>query len=495
LWTTLKVPLAEGKGLLMNLLTCSHQRILSILEREAEDITARREVYGILHFREHPAPRLAESLEEVLRDISVEEILQQLSKNKSKSRQWYYDKLKLMIIGDRSLFRRSKGCAAYIIDSVAKAIGTAPYRIYTSPNTYNVSQFVRRRVEWLLNKPGRLNNKEKMYIRTQAIQLAGKEVNITASWLKDATKDTSLPPYYFIMNGKEWEKYETFRESAKLTVNEIISFYLRDDFLRSLRSFVTKNYPRLLRKVEGNSPDDYIDKIYDKFRQQVLDGNTYFSNYKLTVKSYLHQILKNVLRDHCKKLKKETNGRNEISVSQLERKDSKWEFLDNSREPSMEPKFLCKVLLAATQDIPSKEDREVLRTALINVPFFQGNKEQLDGKKARKALRLWAPKILQNLGRDVVEELPVELRKQLYYYANSLYAKMRKNLLMCSKIAKEQGRDHCWLAEQLMVSKSSLEKWIRCDSFPKRETLELIRSHISFVKKLLGISGDEATVN
>lgn len=488
-----KVLLTQDKGLLMKPPAHSRRRILSLLEREAKDITARSELYQMLNFGEHPAPRIAKNLKKVLVGVSVEEISQQLSKDKSKSRQWFYDRLKLMMSANRGLYKRSKDCAAYIIDSIAEVAGIDPYHIYARAHTYNMRQFVKRRMQWLLDKPGRLDNKEKSRVLA-AVATIGKEENITASCLKEATKGTSLPTFYFIMNDVEWEEYEIFRKSAILIVNEIISFCLRDDFLGSLRTFVEKNYPRLLQTVESNSPDGYIDKLYDKFRQQVLDGNTCFVSYKVPLKPYLRQILKNILSDHCRKLKKKNNGPIEIPVSQLEREDSKWEFIAKPHEQSVEFETLLKVLFRVTRYIPSADDRRVLRTAILNVPFVRENKEEVDVKKARKALLRWAPKILQNLGEDE-KKLPDELRELLYYYANSSYAKTRRSVLICSKVVKERGLGSQWLAKQLQVSESALGKLMRGNVFPKRETLESIRNHISCVKKLLGIPDEKSATH
>ncbi len=107
----------------MDAVVNSNRSVVELLEREARDTCARSELYGLLHFRLHPAARIAQRLAEMIAGRDRREIVKALEDSAPTGRNLWAVRLELMLHGDRAPYRRGKGYAALLIDTVAYAIG------------------------------------------------------------------------------------------------------------------------------------------------------------------------------------------------------------------------------------------------------------------------------------------------------------------------------------------------------------------------------------
>ena len=231
-----------------------------------------------------------------------------------------------------------------------------------------------------------------------------------------------------------------------------------------------------------NDPGSFIDELYLKFRQQVLDGNTAFSNYKLPLKSYFMKMFKSFLIDKTRTL--DARLRRQLAAQEVLRKrglvwDTPVESIVAAQDMTVEQDFLLEAILS----IPSKPDREILRSVLIDGLPSRGESVR---KTAKRALVLWAPYLLRKLGENR-NRLSGVLQQQLTWYTKSITANFLRNILMCDVAAHKLGHNREWLADELCVSEKTLGKWARLEVFPKKETIEIVNNHIPRVKHTLNI--------
>lgn len=73
-------------------------------------------------------------------------------------------------------------------------------------------------------------------------------------------------------------------------------------------------------------------------------------------------------------------------------------------------------------------------------------------------------------------------------YATSEWAKTMRTLIQCDGIAHAQHRTRDWLAGELAVSKHTLGKWIRCESFPRKEQIDHLKEATRSLEKQLETS-------
>jgi hypothetical protein len=91
--------------------------IQELVTAEARDPGARKELYKLMHFRSHPAPRIALTLAQAIQGRDCHDLVKAFSP--PTGRDLWGDRLELMLRGDRGAYRRARGYAAYVIDRVA----------------------------------------------------------------------------------------------------------------------------------------------------------------------------------------------------------------------------------------------------------------------------------------------------------------------------------------------------------------------------------------
>jgi hypothetical protein len=341
-------------------------------------------------------------------------------------------------------------------------------------------------MRFLLDSPHRFDAEARVRLTTKSLEMVPGEAQPTdleASALRELAEDVDLPSYYFLLDSAEWNVYEKFTDEATQVITGIIDYHLSGEHLDVLRDYVARSYPRLIRAVEGRSPDAFLDMLYDKLRQQVLDGNTCFLQYKIPISAYLYQVLKNVLRDQARE--EMTKKANRVTpLSQLEDDSRVWQYEAKPERVPLKPGRVTEVLTYALAAVTCAEDRHTLEDALIHVPLAGNPLSPAGETRARRALLVWAPRVFETC-EDHLVVLPDTYRDLLQGYALSEWAEGIRALIRCDSLVHAQGRTRSWLSRELGVPECTLGKWIRCESFPRKEQVDRLKEAIPRVEKLL----------
>ncbi len=465
-----------------------HNRSTSIselVEAEAKDAGARARLYELLHFGRHPACRIGKRLSEVIQTLDRCSVIDALEESWPTGQGLWEDKLDVLLKGRRVAYRRGKGYAAYAIDVVSRMAGMTSPQVY-APDVTDLGEFLHGRITKLLDTTNHLPPEARMCLLAAKMQLAQGEptsLEIDACRLRKVAEASGLPSFYFFQYDEECAAYESFVREALVVLEAIISYHLAGESLRAFRGYIAKHYSRFLRNVEGQSADAYIDMLYDKLRQQVLDGNTYFLNYRIPLRNCLYQVLGSVLRDHARK---QASGRmirgapfSQIGENRVRQLEAKVDHVPFDAE------HVRETLTSALSVVTCTEDGQALRDALISVPLAGKCASAIDISKAKRALILWAPQIT-GVAVDHIAELPDTYQALFRDYATSEWAETIRTLIDCDRIACMQHRTRDWLATKLGVSKHTLGKWIRCESFPRKEQIDHLRQAIRSPERIAG---------
>jgi hypothetical protein len=458
----------------------TRQQFRCLLEEEEKNTIARAELYYMMTFWGHPAPRLAMILKEIYQRLSTKTQVALLNCNYHKLKR-FPEKVDKMMKGHRNLYKRTRGCATQVIDAVAGAACIAPAEIF-APGIPDVKQLVREHMLMLLNDSANLSSKEKDRLESKMRELDGDGIDITASWLETITVGTLLPPYYFSMNGIELNSYQAFREPVMELVNEIVKFYPYGRLCQEMQDYVEKKFHKLIKFVD-NDPCSFINEFCLRFRQQVLDGNTLFSSYRLPLRSILKGQFRNFLIDKCR-VADTWLQRRPVLETELLSEDSSWGLDSMASTCSPEADSGKGVFYGAILSIPSAEDRKRLFEFFYGVLQHEEDIDHKKAKKAKKAMIRWAPHMLDALG-EKARELPREWQQKLFWCAYDAFAQKMRSIYTVSETVQKQGHSRCWLADQLGVSSDDLGKWTRGDGFPKPDRLQKIDRMLAGVREIV----------
>lgn len=443
------------------------EHIRCLLEEQETNLIARAELYNLMTFYGHPAQRLGANIAGLYHKLSPQ-IQDLLLKDNYDKFDGFPIKVKNIMRGNRSLYKRTRGCATQVIDTIANTAKIAPAEIF-APGISNVEELIRERMFMLLKQPTRLSCKEKNRLESKIKELNGGGIDISCLWLEKITSETLLPPYYFLMNDLELRSYEDFREQMIELVQEIIKFYPNDRLHEKMKNYVRALFPKLI-EFEDNNPDTFINQFCFRLWQSVLDGNSLFSLYKSPLRSVLMGQFRHFLLDQRRvserRLRKRPILEIELSSDDLPSGLDSMIFTSPQDDDSYK-----KVLYDAILTIPSDDDRKILRESLDSI--HQG-KKHLYYNRVRKAWVRWALHIIETLGKEKIQELPKEWQKELFQNARSAFTVKLRNLYFLVEETRKKGRSRTWLAKHLSVSPHELGKWARGDSFPTLEKLQML---------------------
>lgn len=457
-------------------------KLTFILGEESRNEVARGQLYSMLYFDNHPAETIAENLISLQSRFSIERIVQLLN-NSKKDEQWVWDRIQGLMNAERNLYKRSRGCAPGLIDVVAEAACVPPSEIY-APETLYTSQIIDRCMEFVSDRPAGLVDWEAEILEERIKSLSSRDIYIDASTLVKITEGTSLPPYIFMANCEQGKDYKVFRKSVIPIIDEIGIFCLRSQLWDEMCRFVQNKFKRLITFVDNN-PGSFVNELYIKFRQQVLDGNTVFINRRLSFRSYLMESFKCLLIDRVRTL---TRQQKQQSVAQDVRRQmglicvEPMEWCSEAEDMPVEKDLILEAILS----IPNKAARKILQSNLTDGFFIT---EGDIGKITRRALLDWSHYMLCKLGIKH-RRLPRKLQRQLAWYAESITANFLRDIMKFDQEAHRLGYDRQWLADKLDVTKRSLGKWVRLEVFPREERVKTAKDNIVRLKQILEVSDD-----
>jgi hypothetical protein len=427
-------------------------------------------------FHNHPASRIARNLEGYCKEFT-EEKWAKISKSGSFSQiKDLSQKVDLMLIGNRTCYRRTRGCASRVIDIVANVNGIPSSEIIL-PGVHNVLSVVKSRSRWLIRKEEIFSKEEGVILGSRIKSLSQNSVELGAVQIEALTNRLSLCPYFFHMNDSELSSYLEYRKQGILVSEHIIKYYPHGILHKSMVSIVNKDYTKLLKYFD-NDPDCYIDDLCMRIRQQILDGNTLFTNYKRSIELFIMMKLKNVLIDYTRRLEQDRK-KNRIIQNSLSSENHQFELVSTINVDSSKHNHWRDLVLESILSIPCQQDKKILHSV-----FDGESDETINYGIVRNSLIRWSPLIVSNLGGRI-QELPIKWQHHLRWCCNDKYITKQRDILELWQLTKEKGLSATWLAGKLQIPLSVLMSLIHGQSFPKNTIFSKPKHLISEIKTRL----------